>query len=239
MIIYPAIDIQDKKVVRLRQGNFDEVTEYNRDPVAMAKHWEAQGAAWLHIVDLDGARAGEIKNFNLIRSIAAAVKVPVQMGGGVRTIEDVKKLINAGVRRVVLGTKVVEDKAFLNTVLSYSAEKIAVSMDCADGFLTTRGWTRKTDWKAVDFVRSWVDLGLQHLIYTDISRDGMLTGPNLAALKEILKAARIPVIASGGVASIEDVKLLKKLEPDGLAGLITGKALYEGRLDLKEAMAVC
>jgi phosphoribosylformimino-5-aminoimidazole carboxamide ribotide isomerase len=236
MIIFPAVDIKEGKVVRLIQGKFDAVTEYAQDPVTVALKWEKEGAQWVHVVDLDGAKTGVIKNIAAIKDIAGKLRIPVQMGGGVRVEEDVESLIEGGVARVVLGTKAIQDRNFFKNMLKKFGKKIAVSLDCQNGFLTQRGWTETTNIKATDFVKELESAGLQCLIYTDIARDGMLTGPNIAALKEILSVTRIPVIASGGIAQISDVKELAALEAHGIVGAITGKALYEGKLDLKEAI---
>jgi phosphoribosylformimino-5-aminoimidazole carboxamide ribotide isomerase len=240
MIIFPAIDIKDGKVVRLAQGKFEYVTQYSDDPVTMAQKWAALGAQWLHVVDLDGAQTGEMKNFNIIAKIVKAVKVPVQVGGGIRRDTLVDDLISvAKVRRVVLGTKAVEDRAFLKNILAKHHDHVAVSLDCSNGFVTDRGWTAKTNIKATDLVKELQQLGLRCLIYTDIARDGMLSGPNYPAIEEMLSVAHIPFIASGGISSIEDIKKLKALTSKGLIGAITGKAIYEGKLDFKQAVLLC
>ncbi|MGE0267237.1 MAG: 1-(5-phosphoribosyl)-5-[(5-phosphoribosylamino)methylideneamino]imidazole-4-carboxamide isomerase [Candidatus Omnitrophota bacterium] len=239
MIIFPAIDIQDGKVVRLIQGKFDRVTEYSHDPISIAKQWESQGAEWLHVVDLDGAKTGQIKNKDIILQVARSVKIPVQMGGGIRTKEDVAFLIEGGIARVVLGTKVIEDTTFLLDILGNWNEKIAVSLDCSGGYVAQQGWTKTSNIKATDLAKELELLGLKCLIYTDIARDGMLSGPNYEGLKALLEATRIPVIASGGIADLDDIKRLKSLESRGVIGAITGKAIYEGKLDLKKALALC
>jgi phosphoribosylformimino-5-aminoimidazole carboxamide ribotide isomerase len=236
MIIFPAIDIQDGKVVRLLQGDFAKATEYSQDPVSMAHHWEAQGAQWLHLIDLDGARTGSPKNLPIIAEIARSIGIPVQMGGGVRTQDDIQKIMDAGVARVILGTKAVEDLDFLKNMLSRWNDKIAVSLDCKNGYVTSCGWTSTLDTKATDIVQKLEALGLRFLIYTDIETDGMLTGPNFAAYEELLEITHIPVIASGGISSLQDIKTLRKLETQGIIGAISGKAIYEGKLDLKQAI---
>jgi len=239
MIILPAIDIKDGKVVRLLQGRFDEVTEYSNDPVAMAQHWESQGAEWLHVVDLNGAFEGKLKNLEIIKKIAKGIKIPIQVGGGIRRNEDILELLTSGVKRVTLGTKVVEDKKFLIGALSLGKDKIAVSLDCSKGMVAQRGWTTISNKKATDFAKELEECGLRCLIYTDIARDGMMTGPNFTGLKEILQAVKIPVIASGGVSNLEDIRKLLELEPAGVVGTIIGKAIYEEKIDLKEALLLC
>ena len=238
MIVFPAVDIKDGNVVRLLQGKFDKVTEYSCAPIAIAKIWENKGAEYIHIVDLDGAQRGEPQNIDIIIKIAQAIHIPVEVGGGIRTKEDIEKLINGGVQRVILGTKAIEDKAFLTDIIAKWGDKIAISLDCKEGMLTLKGWVQTTDIKAVDFVKILEDIGVECIIYTDIARDGMLTGPNLKSLEELLDSTNIPVIASGGISGIEDIKKLKALEKKGILGVITGKALYEGKLDLIEAIKV-
>lgn len=236
MIIFPAIDIKDGKVVRLRQGEFSDVTEYSLDPIDVARQWQRCGAQWLHIVDLDGAQGGEIKNFGTIAQIAKDIALPIQMGGGVRGETEIDKLLSVGIKRVILGTRVVHDRIFLKKILKQFGDKIAVSLDCKDGCVTQKGWTETTDVQGTDFAKELEASGLKCLIYTDIKRDGMLTGPNWQALSEILNAVKIPVIASGGIANLDDIKKLLTIKPRKVLGAITGKAIYEGKLDLKEAI---
>lgn len=239
MIIFPAIDIKEGKVVRLSQGRFHESTIYSNDPVSIAKRWESDGAAWLHVIDLDGAEQGEIKNFATIEKIVQSVKIPVQMGGGIRTHDDIRKLFACGITRVILGTKVVENRESLKWILGEWPEKIVVSLDCSRGIVTQKGWTAVSNLKATEFAKELEQIGLKTLIYTDIARDGTLTGPNIKGIIEILKTVKIPVIASGGVSQLDDIIALKELEPDGLAGVIIGKALYEDRFDLRDAIKLC
>lgn len=239
MIIFPAIDIKEGNVVRLSQGKFDEITEYSGDPVAMAKLWEEKGAQWLHVVDLDGAQSGRMQNVETILKIAQSAHIPIQVGGGIRAHEDIKKLIDGKVARVILGTKVIEDRAFLKAVLKRWDDKIAVSLDCANGLVAQRGWTSTSNIKATDFVKDLEAAGVKCLIYTDIARDGMLSGPNLDGLTEIASTTSIPVIASGGISNIDDIRRLINLQEKGIIGAITGRAIYEGKLDLKEALALC
>ncbi len=239
MTIFPAIDIKGGRVVRLCQGRFDAVTEYADDPAAVARRWAAAGAEWIHVVDLDGAQGGAVVNWEAIAAVAGAVGSRIQMGGGVRTAADIERLLGLGCDRVVLGTKAVEDERFLRETVARWPGQIAVSVDASDGYVTTKGWTRVSDVRAVDFVRTLAACGVTCVIYTDIARDGMMTGPNIPALRAVLDAADVAVIASGGVSSIEDVRALAALSAPRLVGVITGKALYEGTLDLKEALAVC
>lgn len=236
MIIFPAIDIKNGKVVRLIQGKFDQVTEYAQEPEAIAIQWAEQGAEWLHVVDLDGAKAGKVTNWDSIQSILNAVSIPVQVGGGIRTELNVERLLNMGVTRVILGTQAINNQELLKSLVMKWSDKIAVSVDASNGLVTKLGWTESTDIRAVDFARKLEDLGLKCLIFTDIARDGMLTGPNLESLGEIIHAVDIPVIASGGISNVKDITDLKNLKSENLIGVITGKALYEGTLDLKEAL---
>ena len=239
MIIIPAIDIKNGKVVRLSQGKFDEVTVYGEDPVAMAKKWEKAGAPLLHVVDLDGAQKGTMKNFDLIAQIAKSVRVPVQVGGGIQEKDEIAKLFSSGISRVILGTKAIENRKFLKEILNKWREKIVVSMDCSNGLVTQEGWTKTTELKATEFAEELEGCGLNTLIYTDITRDGTLSGPNFDSLKKVLDAVEMQVISSGGVSQLDDITKLMKLEPYGLEGVIVGKAIYENKLDLKEAIKVC
>lgn len=236
MIIIPAIDIQGGKVVRLKQGKFDDTKEYGDNPASIAKKWETAGAQMIHIIDLDGAQKGSMQNFDAIIKTAQSVKTPVQVGGGIRAQEDITALLTNGVTRVVLGTKIVDDPGFLKEILSRWKERIVVSIDCKDGLVSQRGWTSQSNKKGTEFAKELEALGLKTLVYTDIARDGMLTGPNIPRIKEILDCVNISVIASGGVSTLEDIKKLKTLEPEGLNGIIIGKALYEKRFELQDAV---
>ncbi len=239
MIIFPAIDIKDGKVVRLFQGKFDEVTEYSGDPVSVAEKWQELGAQWLHVVDLDGAKTGTMRHRDIIVKIAQAISIPLQVGGGIRTREDIHSLIDGGVARVILGTKVIEDRNFLTQMLAIWKGKIAVSLDCSKGLVAQRGWTESSNLKAVDFVNSLEGLDIACLIYTDITRDGMLTGPDILGLRGLLSITRIPLIASGGIANLDNIRQLMSLGPDGLMGAIIGKAIYEGKINLEDAVQLC
>ncbi|NTV29957.1 MAG: 1-(5-phosphoribosyl)-5-[(5-phosphoribosylamino)methylideneamino]imidazole-4-carboxamide isomerase [Candidatus Omnitrophica bacterium] len=239
MIIIPAIDIKDGKVVRLFKGQFDQITEYGADPVEMARYWEALGAQYLHVVDLDGARDGKSANREIIKRIAKTVQIPVETGGGIRSREAVEELLNAGIDRVILGTRVVEDREFVRCLLRSWNASLAVSLDCLNGFVAQRGWVETSGIKGLDLARDLADMGLKYIVYTDISRDGTLAGPDIDGLKEVLAVGDLQVIASGGIKDVEDIKLLRGLKSDNLYGVITGKALYEGTLSLEEALKVC
>lgn len=239
MIIFPAIDIKDGKVVRLTQGKFDQVKEYAQDPLTVAKQWVDQGAQWLHVVDLDGAQQGVIRNFDIVKKIAKTVNVPVQVGGGIRQKEDIKLFLEAGIKRVILGTKAFHNPDFLKEILALWKNQIAVSLDCFEGNLVENGWTTLTDIKATNFAKNLEKLGLRCLIYTDIKTDGMLQGPNFESIKEILDTVGIDVIASGGISNIDDIKKLRAMNFKNLVGAITGKAIYEGTLNFKEAVKLC
>jgi len=236
MLIIPAIDIKDGCVVRYVQGKFDKKI-YSRDPVKTAKHWVKSGAKLLHIVDLDGAFTGIPKNLDTVKAIAGSVSVPIQFGGGIRKTETVKRLLDLGVWRVVLGTKAVVDRVFLKKVFSKFDDRIIVSLDTKDNLLSIKGWQsshKKTD--ALTFAGMLKDMGFKQLIYTDILKDGTLTGPNIKEIKKLLKETGLELIASGGICSLDDIHKLKELEKQGLAGVIIGKALYEGKFTLAQAL---
>jgi len=236
MLIYPAIDLKDGCVVRYVQGKLDKKV-YSRDPVKTAKHWVKQGAQVLHVVDLDGAFSGVQKNLDLVRQIAGNVSVPVQFGGGVRQIATIKKALEFGIWRVVLGTKAVEDKAFLKKAFKAFGTKIIVSVDAKEGIVLTKGWkSASKKIEAVGFALTLKQLGFRDLIYTDTQKDGTLSGPNIMGIKTLLRETGLNIIASGGISCLEDIHKLKSLERKGLTGAIVGKALYEGRFTLKEAL---
>ena len=235
MIIIPAIDIMNGKVVRLFKGQFDQVTEYGNDPVDMARRWEDLGAPYLHVVDLDGAETGERRNEAIIKKIAQTIKIPIETGGGIRTREVVDDFLNAGIDRVVLGTKVVDDRKFLADILKTWGARISVSLDCKNGLVAQRGWAETSKVKGTDLAREFIAMGLKNIIYTDIARDGTLAGPNMAGLKEILDIGDVNIIASGGIKSLDDIKALLALKRKNLYGAITGRAIYEGTLDIIEA----
>lgn len=235
MILYPAIDIKDGKCVRLYQGRFDDVTVYGDSPAETAKKWASQGAQFLHVVDLDGALAGSGVSGDVIRSICAAVNIPVQTGGGIRTLEDIEKRLSWGVNRVILGTIAVNDPQFVSLAVSrFGADKIVVGIDAKNGLVATHGWEKTSMLKAVDFAKKMCKLSVKTIVYTDISTDGTLCGTNVSAMREM--AAAVPgadVIASGGIGSVDDIL---SLGGSGVRGVIVGKALYTGRVNLKNAI---
>jgi len=234
MLIIPAIDLKDGQCVRLQQGRKEAVTVYSGDPSATAKKWESSGADVLHVVDLDGAFSGSQKNYSRIIEIRKAVKMVIEVGGGIRNISTVDKLISEGIDRVIIGTSAIEDAQFVTDACNKFPGRILVGIDAKDGKVAVKGWEEVSAIDAMELAKRVEMIGVSGIIYTDISRDGMLTGPNLPALENMVKTVNIPVIASGGVANIEDIRNLLKIEK--LWGAITGKAIYAGSLDLKEAV---
>ncbi len=238
MIILPAIDLLDGKVVRLAQGKREQVTVYSDDPVAVAARWKAAGATWLHVVDLNGAFDGVYANLPLAERIIQHAGIAVELSGGIRTKETLARCLGAGASRIVLGTKACEDPAFVQEAADRYGHKIAVAIDARAGQVVSRGWTSSTSVTPAQLARSVVMLGVETLICTDVSRDGMLQGPNLELLTQVLEAGARHVIASGGISSVDDLMRLRALESRGVIGAIVGKALYEGTIDLKEALKV-
>jgi len=236
MIIIPAIDLKDGCVVRYVQGKLNKKV-YSSDPLKVAKHWVKQGAQFLHLVDLDGAFTGVPKNLEIVKNIVKNISVPVEFGGGVRKIETIQLLLDAGVNRVVLGTKAVQDSVFLKKAFAKFKDKIIVGVDAKEGKVMIQGW--KTGFKNTDackFSLYLKELGFKELIYTDTLKDGTLTGPNIKELKRLLKATGLKIIASGGISRLEDLHKLKSLEKEGVSAVIIGKALYEGRFTLPQAI---
>lgn len=234
MDIIPAIDLRGGQCVRLYQGDFAQETVFPDDPVEAARRFESAGAKRLHVVDLDGARTGAPGNLPQIEAIIKAVRAHVQVGGGVRTLETIERLLEMGARRVLLGTRAIEDPALLDEACQRHGSAVVVSIDARRGMVTVRGWREALPVTAVDLARGLVRLGVQRLVYTDIGRDGTLEGPNLQAIAEIVRQVSVPVIASGGVGAVEDIRRLCEL---GVEGVIIGKALYTGAVDLAEAIA--
>ncbi|MBO0587685.1 1-(5-phosphoribosyl)-5-[(5-phosphoribosylamino)methylideneamino]imidazole-4-carboxamide isomerase [Sporosarcina sp. E16_8] len=233
MILFPAIDIRDGKCVRLIQGDYDQEIIYNDSPTAMALEWEKQGADYIHVVDLDGAKTGNSLNLEAIQAIAKSVSIPVQVGGGIRTMEIIDAHIASGVSRVIIGTAAIQDKPFLKQAVEKYGDKIAVSIDARKGFVATDGWTETSDVLAVDLLNELEEIGVKTVIYTDILKDGMMQGPNFNELEMMDKASSIDIVASGGVSTEEDIVQLRELD---LYGAIIGKALYEGKISLEKVL---
>ncbi len=236
MRIIPAVDIKGGKCVRLTQGKEDQETVYSDDPLAMAEHWDEQGAQLIHVVDLDGAFRGLPKNTALIKDIIYSSTVDIQVGGGIRTLDAIAAYVNAGAYRVILGTIAHEDPPFVEEACKQFPGKIMIGIDAQNGRVAVKGWTEVSDRKAADLARLMEPMGVAGFIFTDISRDGMLQGPNLDSIREFARATSLPMIASGGVSSIQDVADLLSLQSEGLEGMIIGKALYDKRLDYKETL---
>lgn len=237
MIIIPAIDLKDGCVVRLVQGNFNDKKVYSKNPVKIARHWVRQGAEMLHVVDLDGASTGIPANLEAVKEIVKDSLIPVQFGGGVRQIETIKILLDSGVFRVILGTKAAQDRKFLLKALKEFGDKVIVSIDAREQKVLIKGWLESSDsLNVLGFARDLQEIGFSQLIYTDISKDGTLKGPNIKGIKDLLKETSMKVISSGGISTLEDITRLKLLEKEGVAGIIVGKALYEGKFTLKQAL---
>ncbi|MGE3162266.1 MAG: 1-(5-phosphoribosyl)-5-[(5-phosphoribosylamino)methylideneamino]imidazole-4-carboxamide isomerase [Burkholderiales bacterium] len=240
MLIIPAIDLKDGRCVRLKQGDMATATVFGEDPVAMAKHWAAQGARRLHVVDLNGAVAGRPKNEKAIRAMIEAVgeAMPIQLGGGIRDLDTIESYIDAGVAYVVIGTAAVKNPGFLSDASYAFPGRIIAGLDAKDGKVAVEGWSKMTGHDVVDLARKYEDYGIEAIVYTDIGRDGMMTGINIEATLRLAQAIKIPLIASGGLNSLQDVQAVcEKLEPEGVVGAITGRALYEGKLDFRKAQA--
>jgi phosphoribosylformimino-5-aminoimidazole carboxamide ribotide isomerase len=237
MVIFPAIDLKDGQCVRLMQGDPDRVTVYGNDPARMARRWQEEGAEWLHVVDLDGAFSKSPKNRRSIQSIVEAVTIPVQVGGGIRSLETINEYMELGLRRVILGTAALRQPDLLREAAERYPGRVALGIDARGGKVAVEGWKETTQQDAVSLVRQFDHLPLASIIYTDIHRDGMQTGVNVEATRQMLLETRFPVIASGGVATISDIQALFPLIEVGLEGVITGRALYNGTLRLKDALA--
>jgi len=237
MLIIPAIDLKDGKCVRLKQGAMDKATVFSDDPAATAKRWLESGARRLHVVDLNGAAAGRPKNDAAIRAIVDAVgsKLPIQLGGGIRDLDTIEKLIDAGVGYVIIGTAAVKTPGFLHEACTAFPGHVMVSLDAKDGKVAVDGWSKMTGHEVLDLAKKFQDYGVEAIIYTDIGRDGMLTGVNIEATVKLAQVLSVPVIASGGINGHDDVKALCKVEHEGITGAITGRAIYEGKLEFAAA----
>jgi len=238
MLVIPAIDLKEGKCVRLEQGLMDKDTVFNDNPAAQARAWQDQGAEMLHIVDLDGAFAGQPKNRAAIEAIVGAITIPSQLGGGIRDIETIEAYLSLGLSRVIIGTAAQRNPELVREACARFPGRIVVGIDAKNGMVAVQGWAEVTDITAVDLARKFEGFGVSAIIYTDISRDGMLQGPNLEATKSLAEAVSIPIIASGGVSSLKDIQNLMDIEASGVTGVITGKAVYTGAIRLSEAVAL-
>jgi len=236
MLIIPAVDVKEGKCVRLTEGKFEDMEIFSDDPVAVAIKWADKGAKILHIVDLDGAKYGKLINTSLLEQIIKKVNIPVQVGGGIRNYEEAERLINMGVSRVILGTILWEDKLLTKRLFENFSERIIAGIDARDGKVAIKGWQNVLSIDALDFAGEMERLGARRIIYTDIKRDGTLIGPNIGNIEKMLKNINIPLIYSGGIACLDDVKKLKEFENLGLEGIIIGKALYKGKVILEELL---
>lgn len=235
MNIFPAIDLYDKKAVRLYKGNYDEMTVYSNNPIEIAQDFERNGAKFIHMVDLEGAKNGTTPNIEIVKEVATKTSLFVEIGGGIRSIETVEKYLNAGVSRVILGTAAVTDEDFLKEAISKHQEKIAVGADVKDGYIAIKGWIEKSQYSLDEFLSKMQKLGVKTVICTDISKDGAMKGTNLKLYKELSEKYSLDIVASGGVSTIDDIKALREMD---LYGAIIGKAYYTGAIDLKEAIEV-
>ena len=236
MLIIPAIDLKDGQCVRLMQGNLHQATVYSNDPAATARKWQDQGAQLLHVVDLNGAFEGEPKNLQHVEAIANAVSIPIQVGGGIRSLDTVRMYLGVGVKRVVMGTTALTNRQLVEEVLEVFPGRVVVAIDAKNGLVATDGWKTVTGITAREVIKSLDGLDLAAVMYTDIAKDGMLAGPNLQSLKIMVDASPVPIIASGGVSTLDDLKAIKALGPQ-VEGVILGKSLYEGKIKLPEAIA--
>ena len=240
MQIIPAIDIRRGKCVRLIQGDVRDETIYSTEPVEMAKLWQVKGARWIHVVDLDGALTGKPKNVEIIMKIIRALRVSIEVGGGMRTEEDIKKYIKANARRVIISTSILNEPGFLEAMIEKFGDKIVVAVDAKDGFIAIKGWKDVTKLKALDFIKDLEKKGVKKIIYTDINRDGVLKGPNFKSIITVLRSTKMKVIVSGGITRIKNIERLIEIDKKygNIEGVIIGQALYKGTIDLKEAIKV-
>ncbi|MFQ6040661.1 MAG: 1-(5-phosphoribosyl)-5-[(5-phosphoribosylamino)methylideneamino]imidazole-4-carboxamide isomerase [Candidatus Poribacteria bacterium] len=236
MLVIPAIDLRDGKCVRLLQGRPEEETVFSDDPVAMALRWQSEGAELLHLVDLDGAFEGTPRNLAVIEKIVESIDIPAQLGGGIRDMERLEQILALGIWRVILGTAALKNPDLVKEACLKYDERIAVGIDAKDGMVATEGWLDVSTKPAIEFAQEMEYLGAKTIIYTDIKQDGMLTGPNLESIKAIAESVDVDIIAAGGISSLTDIQALKSLESAGVVGAITGKALYTGKINLREAI---
>ncbi len=238
MIIFPAIDLKEGRCVRLEQGLMDRDTVYNDDPADQARIWQELGGEYLHIVDLDGAFAGTPKNRAAIEAIVAAIDIPSELGGGIRDLQTIEAYLDLGINRVILGTIAKEKPELVKQACRLFPGQIVVGIDAKDGLVAVRGWADVTEKKATEMAKEMEDFGVEAIIYTDIARDGMMQGPNIGATKALAESITIPVIASGGLSTLDDIRRLIEIEASGVTGVITGKAIYSGAIELQEAVAL-
>ena len=238
MLIFPAIDIRGGKCVRLLKGDFAQETVFSDDPAAMARKWQQQGAQFLHLVDLDGALAGKSQNLATVKAILAAVTIPVELGGGIRTMENVDEVLALGVRRVILGSVAVRTPELVKAACAKYGDRVVVGIDAKDGIVAVDGWGVSGNVQVGDLAREMGKAGVRTIIYTDIARDGTLEGVNVEATARLARESGIQIVASGGVKSVEDIRALKPYEKDGIEGVIVGKSIYMGTLDLQEAIEI-
>ncbi|TYO98514.1 1-(5-phosphoribosyl)-5-[(5-phosphoribosylamino)methylideneamino] imidazole-4-carboxamide isomerase [Geothermobacter ehrlichii] len=238
MLVIPAIDLKEGRCVRLEQGLMEKDTVYSDDPAAQARTWQEQGGELLHIVDLDGAFAGKPKNRTAIEAIVAAIDIPTELGGGIRDLATIEAYLELGIDRVILGTVAKENPALVAEACRKFPGHIVVGIDAKDGLVAVRGWADVTEKKATEMAKEMEGFGVEAIIYTDIARDGMMQGPNIEATRALAEAISIPVIASGGLSSLDDIRRLMAIEVSGVTGVITGKAIYSGAIDLREAVAL-
>ena len=238
MLIIPAIDLKNGKCVRLSQGRMEEETVFSNSPLMVAKKWEELGAKLLHVVDLDGAIAGEPRNGNIVIEIAKSVSIPIKIGGGIRDFKTAEKYFKQGVARAILGTAAFSDENFIKKLTECYPGKVVAGIDAKDGMVAIKGWVEVTQMKATDLAKKLKSYNIASIIYTDISKDGMMIGPNIDAIREFASSIDIPVIASGGISSLEDLRRIKEIAHCDIEGVIIGKALYTGAIDLREALRV-
>jgi phosphoribosylformimino-5-aminoimidazole carboxamide ribotide isomerase len=236
MLIIPAIDLKEGKCVRLEQGLMDKATVYSDDPATTARRWESQGAELLHVVDLNGAFSGAPENLDAIKTIRASIKIPIEVGGGIRDLATIRILVSLGIDRIILGTAAIENPAFVLEACKEFPGRVIVGIDAKEGLVAIKGWAEVTKARAIDLAEQMQEYGVIAVIYTDIKRDGMLSGPNVAATQALAKALHIPVIASGGVHTMKDIEDLLAVRRSGVSGVIIGKAIYSGSLNLKDAI---
>ena len=238
MIVFPAIDIQGGKAVRLRRGDFDDVTVFGDDPVALAGYWQDQGAEALHVIDLDAARTGELVNFAILERIVRSLDIPVQYGGGIRSAKNLALVAGIGVHWVVMGTAAVTALDLLDDSLKWLGERLVVGLDATDGMVATHGWQQRSQMSAIHFSKILAEHGVKRVVYTDTARDGMLGGPNLIGLRDLAEVSSLELVLSGGIGLLDDFRRLKKLDLPNVVGVIVGRALYEKAFTLADALAV-